>query len=684
MGRSLASDSCIALRQQYASSKHARPRTSSEATNALAHFPTSLRMVSLSFPHSSSSQAQMAHAYSCDIAERDYSIASTHLELANARRHIKVLEVQQSALNDDLETARTEYEVLVAQLAEEQSSSDAFKQEVSSLRQALKTAAEGLSEADKEIVRLTERADTADGRASKLVVALDASEEDAKSALAQAEARLAEAERREASLEQLLNIERQEKEVLGLELAEKKDEAMRAVKEAAEAARASGTAADAQLLFLQQQQQKAETRLAESIGEAAALRRELAEQRGSSHELQRLLAERDGGVAVLKRQLVDLEGQVAVAEGKYRSGHEGTEAELRGRLQEAERRLGESARELGSKGAALAALERQLGERTAEMTAERERAEEARMRVRELEGELSAIKTQAATNFSDFQGRVATTTELPRTDGVVHNRRTATKMVQDAKEPRTQRKGTKKLPGKAAAPEQDLKAVGVETADLEVVTEEAAKTTVVNVLDHLSLSGYVSPLKKAARGSDRSRMHPDVVGSKHRGNEQRMEDEGKAGCVGGLPEKCGDYTNMTKPRLVEDAVSRSAAKKKGLVTIDINASFDPADISHDDKDDEYPVCAQEAQAAQPRTGAKSVKPMPKKGPAVIGGMRMPLAAIQDTKRAEEGGTNSKAGAGGGKKKRRLLNQGAVPGSDTLPPSLLFGLGDGFKVPKLKH
>ena len=38
-----------------------------------------------------------------------------------------------------------------------------------------------------------------------------------------------------------------------------------------------------------------------------------------------------------------------------------------------ERRAGEMARELGSKGAALAAVERQLGERAAEMTAERAR-----------------------------------------------------------------------------------------------------------------------------------------------------------------------------------------------------------------------------------------------------------------------------------------------------------------------
>ena len=46
--------------------------------------------------------AQMAQAYSFEIAERDYSIASTGLELANARRHINLVEVQRSALADDM------------------------------------------------------------------------------------------------------------------------------------------------------------------------------------------------------------------------------------------------------------------------------------------------------------------------------------------------------------------------------------------------------------------------------------------------------------------------------------------------------------------------------------------------------------------------------------------------------
>ena len=103
----------------------------------------------------------MAHAHEQEIAERDYAISSAQLELANAKRHIKVLEVQRSALSDDVESARTEYEVLVAQLAEEQDSGDALKHELSSLRRALQQAARGLSEADAELAGTARQLDEA-------------------------------------------------------------------------------------------------------------------------------------------------------------------------------------------------------------------------------------------------------------------------------------------------------------------------------------------------------------------------------------------------------------------------------------------------------------------------------------------------------------------------------------------
>ena len=115
----------------------------------------------------------MAHAYSCDVAERDYSIASTQLELANARRQIKVLEVQRGALSDDMETARSACEVLFAQLAEEQESGDALKSELSNLQKALQIAAQGLSGADAEISRLTDKISTAEQRNKKKTLLID-------------------------------------------------------------------------------------------------------------------------------------------------------------------------------------------------------------------------------------------------------------------------------------------------------------------------------------------------------------------------------------------------------------------------------------------------------------------------------------------------------------------------------
>jgi hypothetical protein len=659
----------------------------------------------------------MAHAYSCDIAERDYSIASTQLELANARRHIKVLEVQQSALSDDVETARTEYEVLVAQLAEEQSSSDAFKRQLSSMHEALETAAGGLSEADAEIARLTEQAAAADKRAK---AALQAGEEGAAAALAQAEARLAAAPRREASLEQRMVNEREAKEALNAEFIRERA----ATSQAADAAAVSAAAARAaDAASAAQQQQQAETRLAESAGEAAALRRELAEQRGSAHELQRLLAERDGAVAVLKRQLADAEGQAAAAEGKYRSGHEGTEPELRGRLQEVERRAGEMARELGSKGAALGAMERQLGERTVEVTAEREKAEEARMRVRELEGDLRVVKTQAALTNSRFEAHNAAARGGVRVggDGAPHNRRMTAAPAQTAEAFITQRKGTKTNAVKAGTPAKAAKAAPVEAESTDsedvgggtpgsVLTEDAAKATVVNVLDHLSLSGYVSPLRKSTAADGGSRAHPGKVGSgkvtKKRvaaalddddddaGEEEEEEEKEEEEIAVAKPKKRGRPAKVAAKAGVvakEAAAPRTVAKKKAAVTIDIGASFDPSGVDNEDDDDDAqrPAVAKKSYAAAPKTAAKLSEPaatkIPKataRAPAVIGGLRMPLAAIQDPKRA---GAAGGAGApGGGKKKRRLLNHGAVPGSDTLPASLLFGLGDGFKVPKLKH
>ena len=79
----------------------------------------------------------MAITHTCDIAERNYSLASSQLQLANARNQVKVLEIQCSTLQAGVETTRAEYEVLLSQLAEERCSSDGLKIELARLQRAL-------------------------------------------------------------------------------------------------------------------------------------------------------------------------------------------------------------------------------------------------------------------------------------------------------------------------------------------------------------------------------------------------------------------------------------------------------------------------------------------------------------------------------------------------------------------
>lgn len=279
----------------------------------------------------------------------------------------------------------------------------------------------------------------------------------------------------------------------------------------------------------------------------------------------------------------------------------------------------------------------------------------------------------------------------------------------------TQRRGNKKNAGKHGAPEQAANAgpVEAESTDLEnvgggtpssLLTEKAAKASVVNVLDHLSLSGYVSPLKKTTATADGFRAHPGKVNAskstKNRGFDDDDDDDDKEEeeeIAVAKPKKRGRAAKMIAKAGADEetAAPRTAVKRKAAVTIDIGASFDPSGLEDRDeyKDAKVPQAATKAYAAAPNTAAKPSK-TPKAvtrapaRPAIIGGLRMPLTAIQDPQRARAAVAEVVVGADapgvGGKKKRRLLNQGAVPGSDTLPSSLLFGLGDGFKVPKLKH
>jgi hypothetical protein len=270
---------------------------------------------------------------------------------------------------------------------------------------------------------------------------------------------------------------------------------------------------------------------------------------------------------------------------------------------------------------------------------------------------------------------------------------------------------------------------------------------VEDVLDHLSLSGYVSPLKKkkpaaAAAAANGPHAHPAKVGGKATkkkrsastvadddeeevDNAATKEKEGDVeeeiavgrpqmrgrGAAKGAKKATGAVAQAAQrvPRIEKDAKERKKEKPAAVaVAIDIGASFHPPgmdDECEDEDEDEGIRGRQEAvkkpqAAAVQKPAAKPSKAAAKKAPpktpkaaarastqvTTIGGLRMPLATIQDPKRVvavmeTEDGVGEGAGV---KKKRRLLNQGALPGADTLPASLLFGLGDGFTVPKLKH
>lgn len=661
----------------------------------------------------------MAHAYNQDIAEREYLLSSTSLELATAKRHIKVLEVQRSALTDDVESGKAEYEVLVAQLGEEQDSGDALKRELTSLRKALQHAAAGLAEADGEISRLAEDVRDANENAARRIA--NAGTKHDSQTLARAEARLEEVTRGEAALAQRLIFEREAKEALEETCARERSAAARAGEDANR-----------------------------SAGEAAALRRELTEQKGAQHELQRLLAERNGALSVLKSQLAD-------AEGKYESGRAGTEPELRGRLHEVERRANEMARELGSKGAALQALERQLGERTAEAATERERAERSRGRVRELEKELRQERSKESSSGggggSDMSGRSnpgaaefrraekekpAPTAKAspPRFPAGKH----VTSRPEKVKEKPVPKEKPKPKP-KAVGPSKAAAAAAAAVAaanELETSGDGSlgslfaaaeANATVVNVLDHLSLSGYVSPLAKPfSSGNKAIEDARDPVASKAKAKakavaaafetaadvseaavsepiETPSETEPVAPeALASASEETPSFDAARNTTNTNDTMNVAKNTANTGATIDISAPLDPNAFDDDASTEEIETedtgeevnptrvtrSAREEGAPgdtnQPTTtpGERPSAGKTPKGP-LIGGLRMPLANIGqkrregETRGSGEGGDETRAET---KKKRKLLNQvtvgGETPGKH---PSLLFGAGDDFSVPK---
>ena len=582
----------------------------------------------------------MAHAYSCDVAERDYSIASTQLELANARRQIKVLEVQRGALSDDMETARSACEVLFAQLAEEQESGDALKSELSNLQKALQIAAQGLSGADAEISRLTDKISTAERHAR---VTIEAGKKGSCEALAHAEMKLAEALRREAQLEQSLMRER--------ELKEKLEE------------------------VLAQERAKTSNYTDKSRGataEVVKLRRELTDQRGAVHELQRLLAERDGAAAVLKEQLAD-------AERRRLNANVTTDQGVHVRLQDVQRRASEMARELGSKTAALKALERQIGEQTAETASERNKAENYHIQVRELE----AVMTANGLSMPDapLQGKNwISSVSASKQGGSIT--KPAGEIVQV--------KAVHTSNCIAKTPSRPYSGEGLSGSPKSLFTEEVAKETVLNVLDHLSLSGYVSPLAKT-----------------HQISTAFDDIEGEDGFV--ATRKSGPYRQaMADQSGQADGVIVSTTLNK--VSIDINASHahSPLEaVGHGEaKDKEKPeddevstyvgdeletkVGDTPSDFTSTRRSTRVTPKMPKaaaiheKTSSFVGGLRLPLANIQKPKTAElqiPKGVQHDSTTGAGKKKRRLLNQVTVDGSDAAHASLLFGTGYKFGAPE---
>ena len=582
----------------------------------------------------------MAHAYSCDVAERDYSIASTQLGLANARRQIKVLEVQRGALSDDMETARSACEVLFAQLAEEQESGDALKSELSNLQKALQIAAHGLSGADAEISRLTDKISTAERHAR---VTIEAGKKGSCEALAHAEMKLAEALRREAQLEQSLMRER--------ELKEKLEE------------------------VLAQERAKTSNYTDKSRGataEVVKLRRELTDQRGAVHELQRLLAERDGAAAVLKEQLAD-------AERRRLNANVTTDQGVHVRLQDVQRRASEMARELGSKTAALKALERQIGEQTAETASERNKAENYHIQVRELE----AVMTANGLSMPDapLQGKNwISSVSASKQGGSIT--KPAGEIVQV--------KAVHTSNCIAKTPSRPYSGEGLSGSPKSLFTEEVAKETVLNVLDHLSLSGYVSPLAKTHQIST---AFDDI------------ETEGvDAVCI---MRKLGPY-RQTMTDQSEPANHIVVPTTSNMVSIDINASYDPSaseeaersegkeaekpevhkvathmrdELEMKDNDTNFKLTRRSKRVMQ--KSPKSVA-MREKTPAFIGGLRMPLANIHRPQTSEAPipkGDDRNIALGAGKKKRRLLNHLTLDGPDAVQASLIFGTGDEFCVPE---
>ena len=504
----------------------------------------------------------MARTHANHIAEANYSLASAQLQLANAQNQIKVLQIQCSSLQDSVDTTRAEYEVLLSQLAEERCSSDGLKTELARLQRALWKAAHALDVADSEIQRPFVHGEAAERDSKRDAGARDSSAD----ALELAEAKLVAAARRETSLQERLFIERAAKETAENALAAKGHESCVPVFE-------GSPQSDKIIAFCPEQH----TKLATSSVEDSILRQENARLNVENLELRRLMAGYNASVTTLKEQLEAVE--------KRLSKHEPTlELPDTSRTAELDLHAEDQLRESESTRSMLEVLRRKLKERNAELLDERKITFQMRTDISQMISELGDVKSQFLTRLLNM-AKVTGKHEVGEPDKPKH----CTDKPLDS-DPCTYKKGSP-LPDKTV------------------------QETVVNVIDHLSLSGYVSPLRQTKSNSRArySKCRPlSACGSR-------------------------DVVNGTCHDINVVVVSGLEGKRKNISKFDVTACTEP---SHG-----------------------------------VGTTRIPLEHLGHSSNAPvaplRGARN--------KKRRKLLEQGAIPGSDTVPTSLLFGCGDGFHM-----
>lgn len=92
-----------------------------------------------------------------ELSEREFALSSARLELAEARRLIKILEAREDSTRDDLDEALTANEILKAQLLDEHECASTLRRECARLREALRDAGEALAYAAEREEELTNK-----------------------------------------------------------------------------------------------------------------------------------------------------------------------------------------------------------------------------------------------------------------------------------------------------------------------------------------------------------------------------------------------------------------------------------------------------------------------------------------------------------------------------------------------